>query len=151
METTARLGLPWIIPGQAQKELTHNEALQILDAVVAAAVEEQPRATPPATPAVGASYIVASQATGLWSGHDLYIAAFTPGGWRYIEPAEGLCVLVKATGVTVRFRNGAWEQVLAAVQPAIPDAAGGATIDSEARAAIASLLAAMRAHGLIAV
>ena len=36
MNGTPRLSLPFLSPGQAQKEFTHNEALQILDAVVAA-------------------------------------------------------------------------------------------------------------------
>lgn len=40
-------------------------------------------------------------------------------------------------------------QVVGAQQVAIPDAAGGATVDAEARAAINALLAAARLHGLI--
>ncbi len=42
MNASQRLALPFILPGQAQKELFHNEALQTLDLVVAAAVEEPP-------------------------------------------------------------------------------------------------------------
>lgn len=41
-------------------------------------------------------------------------------------------------------------QVVGAQEPAIPDAAGGITVDTEARAALNALLAAARAHGLIA-
>lgn len=40
-------------------------------------------------------------------------------------------------------------QVVAAQQPSIPDASGGVTVDTEARAAINALLAALRTHGLI--
>lgn len=40
-------------------------------------------------------------------------------------------------------------QVVEAQQPAIPDAAGGVTIDVEGRAATNAILAALRAHGLI--
>lgn len=40
-------------------------------------------------------------------------------------------------------------QVVTTRQAAVPDAAGGATIDSEARAAINTLLARLRTHGLI--
>lgn len=40
-------------------------------------------------------------------------------------------------------------QVVTDQQPAIPDATGGVTVDTEARAAINALLAALRVHGLI--
>ena len=33
MEITERLGLPLLNPGQSQKEIFHNEALLVLDAV----------------------------------------------------------------------------------------------------------------------
>lgn len=151
METTPRLGLRTLIPGQAQKEITVNECWQILDAVVAAAVEEPARVDPPTAPVIGPSYIVANGATGGWAGQDGAIAAFTPGGWRFVPPTDGLCVLVKSTGVTLRYANGGWSLVLAAQQAAISDVAGGTTVDTESRAAISAILSALRAHGLIAV
>lgn len=43
----------------------------------------------------------------------------------------------------------AGQQVVGPQGAAVPDASGGATIDAEARAAINSLLARMRAHGII--
>ena len=150
MEATPRLGLKSLMPGQAQKEVTVNECWQVLDAIVGAAVEEPARADPPAAPVVGASYIVASGATAEWTGHDGAIAAFTLGGWRFVPPTDGLCVLVKSNGETLRFANGVWSRVLAAPQAAIPDVAGGTTVDSESRAAISAILGALRAHGLIA-
>lgn len=117
---------------------------------MAGAVEEPARADPPTAPAVGASYIVASGATGLWTGQDDSIAAFTPGGWRIIAPFDGLCIMVKSSGETVRYSNGGWSLVLSAPQAAISDAAGGVTIDAESRAAISAILGALRAHNLIA-
>ena len=99
---------------------------------------------------VGTSYIVASQAAGEWVGQDGALATYTPGGWRYVAPTDGLIVLEKATGTTLRYRSGAWEQVLGSRQAAIPDATGGTTVDAESRAAISAILSALRAHGLIA-
>lgn len=150
MELTPRLGLRTLIPGQAQKEITVNESWQLLDAVVAGAVEEPARIDPPSAPAVGTSYVIGSGATGAWAGQDDAIAAFTPGGWRIIAPVDGLCVLVKSTGETLRYANGGWSIMLAAPQPAITNVVGGTTIDAESRTAISAILSALRAHGLIA-
>ena len=150
MEVTPRLGLRTLVPGQAQKEITVNESLQILDVVVAGAVEEPARADPPTAPAVGTSYIVASGATSAWAGQDDAIAAFTPGGWRIIAPADGLCVLVKSTGETLRYSSAGWSLVLSAPRAAISDVAGGGTVDAESRTAISAILGALRAHNLIA-
>jgi len=150
MQTTPRLGLMTLISGQAQKETSVNEALHLLDAIVAGAVEELARADPPVTPIVGAAYVVGSQATGEWAGREGALAAFTPGGWRYIAPTDGLTVLEKATGTTLRYRSGAWEQILGTPQPSIPEVAGGTNTDAESRAAISAILSVLRAHGLIA-
>ena len=84
MDTTPCLGLKTVIPGQAQKETSINEGLHLLDAIVAGAVEEPARTDPPATPVVGTSYLVASNAVGEWVGHDGALAAFTLGGWRFV-------------------------------------------------------------------
>ena len=39
-ETTPRLKMPMIVPGQAQKELSHNDALATLDLLVQGSVVE---------------------------------------------------------------------------------------------------------------
>ena len=58
MDHTARLTLPFIMPSQAQKHITHNEAIQALDALVQPVVESRVVATPPATPLEGEAWIV---------------------------------------------------------------------------------------------
>lgn len=163
MSATPRLLLPFIVPGQAQKELFHNEALQVLDVLVAAAVEGLPLATPPASPAIGASYIVAASPTGAWSGHAQKLAAYTSGGWRFVAPRDGMSAYVRANGKIAVYHDGAWEigtingsqlmvdgvKVVGSRIAAIAAPAGGATADAEARAAIGQILAALRQHGLI--
>ncbi len=67
MSGSPRLSLAFLSAGQAQKEITHNEALQSLDILVSAAVEEAPRATPPVSPTIGSCYIVGSAPTGALS------------------------------------------------------------------------------------
>ena len=141
----------------------HNEALQLLDVLVAAAVEGLPLATPPASPAIGNCYIVAASPTGAWVGHAQQLAAYTSGGWRFIVPRDGMSALVDSSGDTALYHDGAWEigtvrgsqvmiagdQVVGAREPAIAAPAAGSTVDVEARAAIGQILDAMRQHGLI--
>ena len=50
MTNTIHLGMPFIEGSQAQKHVTHNEALRILDAVVQIGVLDRDRAAPPLTP-----------------------------------------------------------------------------------------------------
>jgi hypothetical protein len=163
MSTTPRLSLPLLSAGQAQKELFHNESLQSLDVIAAPAVEELPRQTPPAAPALGDSYIVDDSPTDVWAGMSHCVAAWTSGGWRFIQPVEGMAFYVRSTSNWAVYRGGAWEvgmlrgdavivaglQVVGPRLPAIASAAGGTTVDAEARAVIDQILNAMRGHGLI--
>ena len=57
-DITARLDLPLIQPSQAQKHVTHNEALQVLDGLVQAALEETGANTPPFEPVTGTLYAI---------------------------------------------------------------------------------------------
>lgn len=52
-DTTARLGLPLIVPGQAGKEIAHNEALTLLAALVQPVVVAVGLDTPPTDPVPG--------------------------------------------------------------------------------------------------
>ena len=163
MAGTPRLALPFLSVGQAQKEFTHNESLQTLDIVVAGAVEQPPLATPPASPAVGACYIVDAGPTDAWTGKSQCLAAWTSGGWRFLAPVEGMLLYERTTGTWAAFRNGGWElgivradallvggqQVVGQRAAAIQSPAGGTLVDSEGRAAIDAILGALRQHGLI--
>jgi hypothetical protein len=164
MSRTPPLGLDLLSQGQAQKEFYHNEALQVLDTLVSAAVEEAPRASPPASPVPGSCYLAAAEPGGAWAGKAQCIAVFTSGAWRFIAPVEGMSVHVRTTGVAATYRSGAWElgvlrgssllldgqKVVGPRASGIASPAGGATVDAQARSAIDQILGAMRQHGLIA-
>ncbi len=164
-ELSARLGLPLIHAGQAQKEVAHNEALSLLDMLVQAAVESADAAAPPASPAVGQCWIVDSGASGAWAGKSGMIAGWTAGGWRFAAPVEGIRVWVADRGHAVGFDGGIWVdesaradgyyvdglQVLSARQTAITAPTGGSVVDSEARAVIASIIGALQSHGLVEI
>lgn len=164
MSVTARLNLPFLAAGQAQKELVHNEALQVIDLLVAANVAEPPRNDPPTTPAIGTCYIIGTAPTGGWAGKPSQLAGWTSGGWRYIAPVEGMRANVQSTGLNAVYRGGVWEsgvvratsisiganQVVGGRQAAIADPSGGTTVDSQGRSAVGQILLALRQHGLIA-
>jgi hypothetical protein len=92
------------------------------------------------------------------------LAGWSEGGWRFIDPVEGMRLVERSTGLELAYRDGAWTsgsarasevlvggvKVVGARQAAIADAAGGTVVDSQARAAVAQVLSTLRAHGLIA-
>jgi Protein of unknown function (DUF2793) len=163
-ETSERLKLPLLTSGQAQKEATHNEALTLADMLVQPVVQSVAPASVPATPQLGQCWIVGTGAGGAWAGHDGAMACWTAGGWRFAAPFEGMEAWNLATGTFARRSGTIWitgivnasqirvenVQLLTARQAAIASPSGGATIDSEARIALGSILTALRTHGLIA-
>ncbi|MBA4048265.1 MAG: hypothetical protein C0476_06965 [Sphingomonas sp.] len=163
-DATARLALPLLQPGQAQKEMFHNEALARLDLAVQPVVADVGRNAPPDTPTLGGCWIVGSAPSDAWAGHAGALAGWTSGGWRFIAPHEGMQAWSLADDQPIRYDGGAWRigalrggalviggaQVVAAQQPPIASPADGAVIDTQARATLDLILNAMRAHGLVA-
>lgn len=163
-ERSARLQLPLMQAGQAQKEIVHNEALTLLDMLVQGQAESAALATPPPTPSEGRCWIVAAGGTGAWAGRDGMVAGWTPGGWRFVSAPPGARLWVADAALMMRYDGAAWisdpvradgfyvagEKIVGARGGAVGDPTGGATVDVQARAAIADILAMLRAHGLIA-
>lgn len=106
-DSTARLALPYILTGQAQKEVTHNEALNRLDAAVQLAVLDRNLTEPPASPAEASAYLVAAGASGLWLGRDGQIAAYY-GGWQFLTPRHGWQAWVIDEDLLLRHMGGGW-------------------------------------------
>jgi hypothetical protein len=113
MTDTPRLALPVIEAAQAQKHVTHNEALVLLDALTQLTVESRTLTVPPASPVEGTCYIPASSATGAWSGLDGQVALFSGGGWLRIVPVSGLKAWIKAERLTLTYEDGAWRDGIA--------------------------------------
>jgi Protein of unknown function (DUF2793) len=112
MTDTPRLSLPVIEAAQAQKHVTHNEALALLDVLTQLTVESRMLAAPPAAPVDGGIYIPAPDASGAWSGWDGQIAVYD-GGWFRIVPVSGLKAWVKDERLTVTFEDGIWRDGIA--------------------------------------
>lgn len=162
-EQTARFAMPLLAAGQAGKELTHNEALTLLDMLVQPEVMATGIDVPPVAPEHGQCWIVGRQPVGAWAGRADHLAGWTSSGWRFVAPREGLAGWCNATGLPVAYRQGVWHEgdvscarvmvdgnaVVSGRGVAIADPVGGAG-DEPARTAIIAMLNALRQHGLIA-
>jgi hypothetical protein len=114
-DATTHLLLPYLMAAQAQKHVTLNEALRLLDAMVQLAVHDRTRTAPPVTPAEGDRHIVPSGATGLWAGWDGNIAAFIDGVWMRLLPRPGWCAWVEDEAMLVIRTGTDWIRLDAAM------------------------------------
>ncbi|MFD1952248.1 DUF2793 domain-containing protein [Sphingomonas arantia] len=162
-DATARFGLPAIVAGQAQKGVTHNEALAIVDMVLHPVVETLTLAVPPDDPQVGRAWVVPADGTGVWADRRGQIAGWTDGGWRFVAPTPGMVTWVVDEGLHARWTGAVWSsgpvptggvavagvRVVGAQQPAIADPEGGEMADIQGRSTLRAVLTALRNHGLI--
>ncbi len=106
--TTPNLSLPFIVQGQAQKEVMHNEALIRLDALVHGSVRSRTLATPPGAPANGERWIVPTGATGAWAGQAGRIAHWNVNAWAFYMPITGWRYHVEDERLTVVWADAEW-------------------------------------------
>lgn len=140
--STPRLALPLLYVGQAQKEVTVNEAVLACDFLIDGTIEGVVVA-PPASPTVGSMWLIGANPTGIFSGKSDHLAGWSEGGWRYFAPRDGMRVFDRALCAS-RLYHRTW---LVAAVPTAP--AGGSTIDVEARAALSSLCDALKFAGIL--
>ncbi len=88
-DISPKLSLPYLMPAQAQKHITHNEALDLLDIVVQLTLTEIDAVSPPGAPVEGTAFALGSGAKDEWAGHDGEIAVFQNAGWVFVAPKDG--------------------------------------------------------------
>jgi len=108
MSDTTHLQLPLLEAAQAQKHITHNEALQALDILVMPAVKDKDLQDPPPSPVEGDRYLIAAAATGDWSGKDGQLAAYQDGVWRFFVPGTGWSTWVEDEAAFYVYDGLAW-------------------------------------------
>ncbi|PWR22759.1 DUF2793 domain-containing protein [Zavarzinia aquatilis] len=140
---TPRLALPYIVQSQAQKEVTHNEALNLLDIVVQTAVLDRHRTEPPASPAAGQRHLVATGATGAWSGQDGSIAAWIGTAWLFVGPWPGFQAYIVGEGRSLTWDGTAWEAPYSGI--GIGDV-GGLADALDGKLGVAAIGTAVQAH-----
>ncbi|MEM7766154.1 MAG: DUF2793 domain-containing protein [Pseudomonadota bacterium] len=139
MSQTDNLNLPYILPGQSQKHVIHNEAIRRLDAMVHLSVVSRSLATPPMAPNPGDRYIVASDPTGDWLGEAGNLLAWQDGAWEAYVPAPGWLAWIIDEAQLAVWTGTEWTPINTTTSgPAVPPApvlslaTGGAGSDNTA-------------------
>ena len=110
MDTSSNLNLPYIAAAQAQKHVTHNEAVRALDAIVQLMVLDKDLSSPPGSPTDGARYVVAASPTGAWAGQAGKIAAYQDAAWAFYAPREGWLAWVGDEDKLYVWNGSAWAE-----------------------------------------
>lgn len=139
--TTPRFGLPLLFTAQVQKEFYVNEAHAITDMLLHATVEGIAEVVPTANE--GQCWIVGATAGEAFSGQADCLACYQNGQWIFAKPQPGMKVFDRSVS-QYRFYNTGWSTATD-----IPIPQGGSVVDSEARAAIAGLAAALKVAGIL--
>lgn len=122
MPSTAQLSLPLVMPAQAQKHVTVNEALSILDAVTQLRVLGSDIVAPPAAVADGDAFVIPSGAEGEWQDKEGFVAVGSNGGWSFLTPRAGWRAWDQALSGWLVYDGARW------VRNALAVSAGGATL-----------------------
>lgn len=107
-DSSAILNLPFIQPSQAQKHVTHNEALSQLDALVQLSVASRSTDVPPPDPVPGTRYAVGAGAAEVWAGQAHAIAVWTGNAWRFYTPLVGWQAWIADESVLAVFDGTGW-------------------------------------------
>lgn len=143
-DVTPRLNLALLHAAQAQKEITHNEALAKLDILLAPCVLGIVADPSGLNPVDGNCWIVGVSATGDWLERDNQIAGWTSNGWIFASPVTGQRAFGMDQNADYFFDGVHW---IVGSSVALPS--GGSVIDVEARQAIADLISALENHALL--
>lgn len=135
MDRTSNINLPYIMPSQAQKHVTHNEALRVLDAIVQLSVIDRTQSAPPEA-AEGDRYIVAIAATGSWQDHENEIAAWQDGAWAFYPPASGWIAWVADGPALLAWDGTEWISAISGEAKLGSASINGASADNYNRLAI---------------
>ena len=108
MTITPRLGLPLLQAAQAQKHVTVNEALVLLDGVAQMTLLSADTSTPPALANDGDCYGIPVGAVNDWAGRSGEIAIYSNGGWVFVVPQKGWKSWITDKSASAIFDGAVW-------------------------------------------
>lgn len=134
---TTYLELPYIQPSQAQKHVTHNEALRMLDALLHIRVEDRDRESPPVDPLDGQRHALGTAPIGAFAGHAGKLAVFEDGAWLFYQPQPGWLIWDASEEELLVYADADW--IPAAPDPVmLPRLGINAVADDTNRLAVSS-------------
>ena len=108
MPNSPLLALPYLASAQAQKHVTHNEALSLIDGLLHLSVISRSLATPPCAIVDGDRYLIAASPTAEWAGQAGLVALRMEGAWRFLSPRKGWRLWVEAENILLVFDGTIW-------------------------------------------
>ncbi len=109
---TPFLHLDLLAAAQAQKHVTHNEALMRLDALTHLAVDLSFITAPPTAPVAGLRVLIGSNASGAFAGKDGQIAAYQDQAWVFHSPQHGWRAWSLGLEQLLVYHGQAWQPLL---------------------------------------
>lgn len=106
MAQSPKLKIRMMATNDLQKEVVFNEALIVLDAMVARSALSRTN-TPPPAPTDGMIYIVSTAPTAAWSGFPNNIAMYY-NGWRFYAPTQKMRFFNEATSSFWTYSGSGW-------------------------------------------
>jgi hypothetical protein len=107
MTTTPNLKMPYLVAAQAQKEVTHNDALNDLDCLAQLSVIDGALSVPPVSPDIGDTYIIGESPSGAWSGFAGNVTAYY-AGWKFKTPKIGWTAFSQSENRLVCCTGSGW-------------------------------------------
>lgn len=105
---TTVVKFPEITTQQGSKEITHNEALRMLDAFMGNDLKTHTLSTPPAAPDEGDLHFVPIGATGVWSTDVGSLAHYYNAQWYYYVPWPGASLYSVEDNDFIRYDGANW-------------------------------------------
>lgn len=107
-QLSPRLSLPYLEASQAQKHVTHNEALQIIDALTLLRIEAFGLTAPPVGPTEGQVWQIGTGPGGTFTGQAGNLALWNGSGWVFITPQEGWLAWDGTAAALKQLVSGNW-------------------------------------------
>ena len=133
-EESTRHAFHYIQSSQAQKHVTHNETVRLMDVLVQMSSISDQIEEPPSDAKEADCYIIPLHAKGPWAGRTDQIACIENDACRYLTPQKGLRIYVETKDCLELFDGRNWKAVVKVIDTSIRS--NGPVTDSQKRFAV---------------